>query len=281
MNAGPLTQRTGADTVPPRDAHTIRRAARVIRWLFCVFCGTAALAVPIMLNAVPPLNPYAAYLAPVPYAVFLGLTVLLFRTGTDRIPKAALVLGVVFLLGGVAFDLVATVVHSPDLAREANPAVLVLRARGHSVRFVYVYGVVLEVFVGVVNCMLWAAMLRHRRTWVRSSLRNTRSRAQFLLKAMSGKTFASWRSLTERFTRAQRLRAFYHVLWVLVPMRLGAQVNRWYLGASWFRWVPQVREPYVALAGIVLFELALIVWLCRRFDAGTPCKGVAPDRTCG
>ena len=251
--------------MPSSDATVICRGGRLSPWLFLVLCVTAVVAGPTVLALVLPRHPGLAYLLPVPYAVFLFLTVRLFRIGTGRVPAGAMVAGAVFFVGGIALDLTATVIHSPDLVLEANPVVRALLGRGHAVGFVYGYGLTLQALVALVNCMLWATFLRHRHTWVRSSRRNVRSFGQFLAKAVTGQTLRCWAQLTRRLTRTERLRAFYHVLWILLPMRFGTQVNRWYLGASWFRLVPVVPEPYVPVAGIVLFETAVVAWLWRQY----------------
>src|SRR5262245_51655387 len=59
--------------------------------------------------------------------------------GWSPVPRLLVLAGVVFAAGGAAFDVVATVKHSPDLELEQNPIARALLDSGHSVEFVYRY----------------------------------------------------------------------------------------------------------------------------------------------
>src|SRR5262245_18976912 len=147
---------------------------------------------------------YRPYLLPLP---LLGLLLFMFqvlRRGDERAPLTVLLAGVAFIAGGVGFDVLATALHSPDLAQESNPVARTLLDSGHSVLFVCVYGVVMQGGGALFLCLLWAAFLRHRR--------------------------APW-----SFPLA--------VVWLGVPWAFGEGLFRWYLGLAWFRVVPALDSP--------------------------------------
>ena len=66
------------------------------------------------------------------------------------------------------------------------------------------------------------------------------------------------------------LRALYHAAWALVVVRLGAQVNRWYLGLTWFRIAPRLPHALVLGMGVVVFVGVLVVCLRRAYLAHPP-----------
>lgn len=173
-----------------------------------------------------------AYLAPflVAYATLLAVT--LYRHGNNPVPPKVLIAGIVFVIGGVALDVVATIMNTPTLTREVNPVVRALLGSGHSVGFVYVYGLIAQALFATLICVLWAAFLRHRITLISSAMNTQpKSRLEFL-KAATGGGHLSWRQYCLPLKLSEMPTA-YHVIWLLAAILTGGQAYRWYLGLSW------------------------------------------------
>src|SRR5262245_60354532 len=73
-------------------------------------------------------------------AVALVAAVPLAAIGEDDAPAGPLLAGWAVVLGGAACDVYATVTHSPDLAREANPVIRGLLDNGVSLTQVSMFG---------------------------------------------------------------------------------------------------------------------------------------------
>jgi hypothetical protein len=213
----------------------------------------------------PGLTVPAAYALPVLLTLCLVLAVGLARAGTAGAPAAATLLGIAFILGGPTFDIVATVIHTPDLKLEANPIARTLLDSGHTLPFVYAYGFVAQGLLVLVQCALWVGLLRHRRILV-ESLRGFPSLLLFL-KAATGGAELTWRQWLFPLRAADLPRA-YHLLWLLAVLLLAGVVYRWYLGLEWFGLVPFVRWPVVVLAVVGgLAGYLTWLWYASREDA--------------
>src|SRR5262249_41400670 len=107
------------------------------------------------------LDGFAAYRVPAAYAlpavlvVNLALAVRLARAGRAAVPIVAAVLGCAFVVGGAAFDIFATVLHSPNLSDEGNPVARALLDAGHPVAFLYGYAAVGQSLYLLFLCTLW------------------------------------------------------------------------------------------------------------------------------
>jgi hypothetical protein len=192
-----------------------------------------------------------------------------FRSGTARVSLPVFVTGCAFLLGGIAFDMVATGVHTPDLAIEANPLARALLDSGHAVLIVYIYGLIMQTALGVVLCALWGALLRHRNTWLAAATEEAHCFAQFFRKA-AWDTGAAQRGTS--FLRAPlcAARAYQLVFVVTFPLVMGEGLQRWYLGLEWFRLVPYFPFPCVALGAIGLAFVVLVGWLAVQYLRSRP-----------
>jgi hypothetical protein len=79
------------------------------------------------------------YFIPVFLIGNIGLMVVLYCQVNENLPLTPFLVGAFSIIGGAAFDMIATVVKSPDLILEANPEARSLLDIGYSVEFVYVY----------------------------------------------------------------------------------------------------------------------------------------------
>lgn len=189
-----------------------------------------------------------------------ALAIALAARGMGAAGWLPLVGGWVFVAGGAAFDIVATLVHTPDLAREANPAARALLDSDHGVGFVYVFaGIAQASVVGFIGA-LWTGLLRHRRSWLDSAMDlGPRTYGAFVRFALSGKPM-TWPQFLWPFGRDRR-KMYGCVIWVLVPPLMGLFAHRWCLGLEWFALAPYGTDRYAGVAGIGVGVVAFFVWL--------------------
>src|SRR5262249_30249816 len=146
-----MVPRPPPSAAPGPDAKTAWLARGVV-----VLAGLGlALVVPFRPLGIPSWQVPAAYLFAVPLAGLLVCMTLLLRTGRDRAPLPVLLPGLALVAGGTGFDLVATVVHSPDLAQESNPVARALLDSGHSIPFLYAYGLLMQGGLALLFCLVW------------------------------------------------------------------------------------------------------------------------------
>ena len=82
------------------------------------------------------------------------------------VPRALFLAGLAFAAGGAALDVVATVLHTPDLSLEENPVARALLDGGHSLSFVYGYAFVCQALLVALLAVVWAASRRPPNTRV-------------------------------------------------------------------------------------------------------------------
>ena len=247
----------------PNAATTLKLARRLaLRVLLLLGLVYAALLTILLAHSTCQL--WLIYFLPLPIFGLVLRSVQFFRAGAAPVPVPAFATGCAFLLGGIAFDMVATGVHTPDLAIEANPLARALLDSGHAVVFVYCYGLMMQTALGVVLCALWGAFLRHRHTWLAAAKENAHSFAQFFRMTAWG-TPAAQRGIPFPRTTSYDLRAYQLVFVVTFPLVMGEGLQRWYLGLEWFRLVPYFPFPCVALGAIGLAFVVLIGWLSMQY----------------
>ena len=147
-----------------RDLRTVRETRGVALAIFMLVCATACFSVPLMLNIPIQWHVWAVYLLVVPALGLLLLSVMFVAKGTGRISRMPFWTGFCFIVGGISFDLWATLFQSPDLALEGNKVISTLIRTNHDVDFIYVYGLGLQSLLACVMILLWAGFLRHRHT---------------------------------------------------------------------------------------------------------------------
>lgn len=178
-----------------------------------------------------------------------------WRGQPHRGSSPVLWLGALFIAGGAAFDIAATVRHSPDLALEANPFAVALLDSGMPLARVMWLGLAAQAVLVLAGLMLWC---------------NFRIRSSWYLHRLSdlGDGSLSLRLLGLRGGSASALllgRGTDHPLLVssLGALTLGVFAYRWYLGLEWFGWVP-VSRAWAPLACMALAWLALYGWACHH-----------------
>jgi hypothetical protein len=182
-----------------------------------------AVAVPLWVSLVPLL------------AVALAAAVPLAAAGRADAQPVPLLAGWAVVLGGAASDILATVIHSPDLAREANPALRGLLDRGVSLGQVYLFGAVLQaLFVGL-TMVLWLGLLKHRYTLAATMPPSGSLLAYF--KAGTGGRELSYRQWLCPLAYKD-LPWAYHVMWWSGVAFVGISAYRFYLALEWYGVAP-------------------------------------------
>ena len=208
------------------------------------------------------------YFLPVPALGLLASASLLMRKGAQRIAstKAVFTGGLVFIAGGTAFDITATLIHSPDLVYEANIVARLLLDTDHSVAFVYIYGGLMQAIVLCILVVLWAAFLKHRQEYLQASFENGQHSFMHFMKAATGGGRLSWRQWLIPLT-IRELPSSYHLSIFLAPILLFASgINRWYLGLKWFELAPDSSDLLRAIVVIVPTGMVLVIWLRRKYS---------------
>ena len=255
------------------DKEAIRRAsppAAVALLSLCLILGSA---VPALLGWTGEASVVFALLI---FAGAMGLSVgtfLLVKKGEPT--RLGAVDGVVFALmvGGPAWDIFATLTHSPDLAQEANPVARMLLDSGSSVMEIYVYAGVLQSMIVFNMCAVWLAFRRHRRRFLESCGELGGASFARFLKAAFGGGRQTWRQwlLPLKYSDL-RLFSWYHVVWILTPFVLVSAVGRWYLGFEWFGWVPNLDRETMGAIEMIVPLVGWGIWLYVQFVSLRTCR---------
>ncbi len=257
-------QETGLDVV--RQTSWVALAI-----LFCVL-GTGCVAASFVVDIPVTWHVWAAYLLVVPAVGMLLLSMLFVAKGKGRVTRLPFWLGFGFIVGGISFDVWATLLQSPDLALEGNKVITTLLYTDHDPDFIYVYGLGLQSILCCIMILLWAGFLRHRHTWFDDVMNHAPVTYAEFLKATTGGGRLSWRQYLIPWRTSELLCVYHVLLWTLPPMLLYAAAFRWYAGLDWFEIVP---GPY-SLFGVrltvgmaALIFTAFFAWLYREFSTRT------------
>jgi len=201
-------------------------------------------------------------------------SLLLLLRGSNRASLPFGIGGCLLIVGGVALDVIATIVYTPDLAREANPLARLLLDSGYSVRFVYGYGLCGQSLLSLVLCTLWLALLRHKDSIVDFPFDPQLSFGAYYRAVVAGKAVT-----VRQFyfpLRRSELKSPYRVLWLLVVGACGCSVPyRWYLGFEWIGIAPigsEYRWEVVGIGAMCAIG-SYVQWLklhYRRIQRSTP-----------
>ena len=128
-----------------------------------------------------------------PFLLLLAVTIAfkLFRKGTATVSGAPVAIGLIFIAGGAIFDMVATVVHTPDLRSEGNPVARALLDSGHRVSTVYVYAIIAQSLAVALIMLFWLSFIRHCRLLIESL--NSPQDVKNFIKAATGGAQLTWR----------------------------------------------------------------------------------------
>ena len=205
-----------------------------------------------------------AYVLPLALLGGIVLVVLLYLQGSDALPQIPLISGWLFSVGGVALDAGATIINTPTLAQEANVIARALLDSGHSIGFVYLYGIVSQVSYLILVCGLWATFLRHRLTLIASAMStNPKSGLEFI-KAATGGAHLSWRQYILPL-KLSELPKSYHLLLLIAVTLTGSMTFSWYLGLSWMGVIP-VSHTVAVIFCMALSVTVYAIWLWFQYS---------------
>lgn len=144
--------------------------------------------------------------------------------------------------------MVATVIHSAQLRDESNPLARGLLDSGHSLAFVYGYGILSQSLLLALVVTLWFALLRHRNI-LAASLRGHSSFMRFM-KAATGGAHLTWRQWIIPLKMSE-LPCAYQLFWVVAVTLVAGVSDRWYCGLEWFNVVSSIRWIVLGTALII------------------------------
>jgi hypothetical protein len=222
---------------------------------------------PALILLVPAARPVAlasAYVLPAGLALFAAIAFRLMKAGTARIPLRTFLAGACLITGGTGFDIIATLLHSPDLGNETNPVARFLLDSGHSVAFVLIYGGLCQSLLTLGSIFLWGGLLAQRVTIIESISGSFRSFPEFL-KAILGGAKLTWKQWffpwLFRYPH-DRSEKYFYLPWPLATMLLGAAGYRWYCGIEWFGYSP-LNRIVVGVCCLVLGVGSYFAWAWR------------------
>jgi len=201
-----------------------------------------------------------AYIVPIVLLYMVFQAIGLYRLGTADLPVVPFVAGVLFTGGGVAFDMIATMIKTPNLQQEANPIARALLATGHPLPFVYVYGIIAQSMMVAVIAIMWAAFLTHRKTLVGPALVVAPESWKAFRQAIDGPPPASWKQRLSPIQIVRRLQS-YRSIGLLAVIPMGTGIYRAHLGLAWFGLSSFSHNTLVIIASVILPVCAYFGWL--------------------
>ena len=205
-----------------------------------------------------------AYVLPLILLGGIALVVPIYLQGRSDLPRVPLFSGFIFSIGGVALDAGATILNTPTLTQEANVIARALLDSGHSIGFVYAYGIVSQILYLILVCGLWATFLRHRMTLLGSVIDALPKSGLEFLKAAVGGAHLSWRQYFFPL-KFSELPKSYHLVMLVAVTLTGCMLFSWYLGLTW---MGVLRASHIAalIVCILLSLICYIGWLLFQYS---------------
>lgn len=162
-----------------------------------------------------------------------------------QVPIVPLGLGIFLVAGGTAADVWATLAHSPNLAREANPLARLMLELELSLNLVLGIGFASQLFLALLCISLYVQFLRESPQILQSM--TYRGHLTFFTEVYGGPG-ANWRDLLLNRVSPR------HQLIFLAPLLVLLYSYRWYLALEWIEVVPisRIVVPLVLLVVSVL-----------------------------
>lgn len=242
--------------------HASTPGARKLTWILAI----SSLLIPAVFY-LPALAPARApvSLILIPLLLYaLALAIPTVRVSPHPLPLPAFLAGALFVIGGTAFDLYATIVHTPDLAREGNPVARTLLDAGYPLHTVIAFGIVAQVLMTAFLVTLWAGVLKHRPVLLASAERSNSKNVFEFIKAGVGAADLTWRQAFFPFTYSELPRA-YHFIWYIATVFVVMWAYRWSLGLAWFGHLSWPATKIVALTAAALGITLHSLWLAASY----------------
>lgn len=158
--------------------------------------------------------------------------------------------GIAFIAGGAAFDVYATLHHSPDLEYEANPIARSLLDSGVDTGVVVFFGIFSQLSIVLASIMVWVNFIA-RIDWYRNKVEGADN--LWIVGRAIGSVDNSWSSLL-----GGRIRHDVFVCslgFLVIPLF----AHRWYLGLEWFGLVP-ISRIVVPAVMLLVAVISMLVW---------------------
>jgi hypothetical protein len=193
----------------------------------------------------------------------IGLAAIMYRIAPSPLPIMPFVIGLIIAAGGAALDGISTVINTPTLVLEINPVARSLVDSGYSLNFVMIYGIVFQVAFVVFVCVLWAAFLKHKETYIALVSNNSEKSYLGFIKAAMGGAHLSWRQFFLPL-KIDELPTTYYFVWILPICFIWASLLRWYLG---FNRLGLVSFPLslVLIISIAVPIIGYLIWLWLEY----------------
>lgn len=199
---------------------------------------------------------------------FIIFFILLARTGSTSFSKHVAIIGMVVLIASIWFDVLATILVSPDLVQEGNPFIMMAQNL-HVPRWgIYLLGFLAQLGITIISCAFWFSFLRHYKIYLKVLwAMNPQNLFQFIWVALGG-NLASTKSHPKRESFSRSYRAFWVIFLCLIQ-----PFSRWVFGLEWLglpirkSLVPYIGVGAVFLGEIIMVLIALIVlgWLTYQY----------------
>jgi hypothetical protein len=171
----------------------------------------------------------------------------------EKLPMPAFLLGGFIVVGGASFDIINTIIQTPDLSFEGNPVARLFFDNNFSVLFVYVLGFLGQSLIILFALLLWAVFLKTYPILLREIKNNP---PKSFICTMLGGPNASYFDLF-----LGKVEPLYTVP-AVGPLLVGSFLYRWYLGLEWLELVPISRVLVPVLA--ILFSLILYLYFAHK-----------------
>tara|TARA_R110002110_G_scaffold271566_3_gene487101 strand:- start:130517 stop:131281 length:765 start_codon:yes stop_codon:yes gene_type:complete len=171
----------------------------------------------------------------------------------SKLPIKTFLLGSFIAVGGSTFDIVNTIIQTPDLSFEANPIARLFLDNQFSLLFVYIIGALGQTLVVLFTLLLWMIFLKTYPLLL-SELQNKPPRS--LICTLLGGPKASYVDLL-----VGKIEPIYAIT-AVAPLLIGSFLYRWYLGLEWLELVPISRVVAPSLA--VCFSLVCYLYFMRK-----------------
>jgi hypothetical protein len=213
----------------------------------------------------PALRVPMAFLVPIILMYGIVLAIRIYQALDTSLPMIPFLSGALFLAGGAAFDGIATLVKSPTLTREANPIARSLLDSSFPVSLVTLYGIISQLALVTFVCILWAAFLKHKDTFIAlANSKNETSRSAFF-KAAFGGAHLSWRQFLVPY-KFSEFPTSYYMLWLVPVGFVGGGLYRWYLGFNWLGFISLPLTLSISVSVGIPF-ICYLIWLWNNHNS--------------
>lgn len=179
--------------------------------------------------------------------------------------RRAVFFGLFFIIGAAVFDVLCTVIISPDLDMEGNLYIRKMLDSGVSLSSVAIFFGVFQFSFVLLFSTTWVSFLRHLPLIIDSVRQSQPTSHLDFVKAATGGAHLTWRQWLVPF-KPSEFPSIYHTFWIAaISLVLGLSLFRWYAAAEWLGFfdISDVARHCVILSGVFGSLIAYFVVLAR------------------